>query len=176
VTAYKFSQYDKYRMRFLVSIGVYHPWASEDTIMKASGFIAAAFFGGLTTGAFAGDVSVVVTGVIPNGTRVYVALCANNLETSSCTTGDRKVAQASTVRFLFSNVTPSRYAILAFQDLNGSGQLERSKLGIPLEPFALSNEAGRTGKPSFEAAAVPIGVGGGEFQLALRSIGHRSGQ
>ena len=129
-----------------------------------------------TAAASAGDVSVMVTGAIPNGTRVFVALCAKTLESSSCHIGESKFAQTPTLKFAFENVEPARYAILAFQDLNGTGTLERSKLGIPLEPFALSNNAGRTGKPTFETAAVSIGPGGGDFQLGLRSIVHRSDQ
>ena len=134
------------------------------------------FFHCLTASASAGEVSVTVSGAIPNGTRVFVALCSNNLEPSSCHIGDSKFAQNSTLKFAFENVEPARYAILAFQDLAGTGTLERSKLGLPLEPFALSNNAGRTGKPSFEAAAVTVGPGGAEYQLGLRSLHHASDQ
>ena len=48
--------------------------------------------------------------------------------------------------------------------------------GFRLEPFALSNNAGRTGKPTFEGAAVTVGPGGGEFQLGLRSLRHGADQ
>ncbi len=145
--------------------------------MKALWFISAAiYFGAATTSVRAGDVSVTVSGIIPNGSRVYVAICAGDLAASACSLGADKPAQATSLQFVFPNVAPSRYAILAYQDLDGSGSLPRSKLGIPLEPFALSNGAGRTGKPTFEAAAVRIGAEGADFQLRLHGIGHRSGQ
>ena len=145
--------------------------------MKALSFSAAIVFAlCLSAPATAGEVSVTVTGAIPNGTRVFVALCANSLEPNSCHIGDSQFAQSPNLEFTFKDVEPARYAILAFQDLAGTGTLERSKLGLPLEPFALSNNAGRTGKPSFEAAAVTIGPQGGEFRLGLRSLHHRSDQ
>jgi uncharacterized protein (DUF2141 family) len=128
----------------------------------------------LAASAKAGEVSVTVTGAIPNGTRVFVALCSHSLEPSSCHIGDSQFAQSTSLNFAFKDIEPARYAILAFQDLDGTGTLQRSKLGLPLEPFALSNNAGRTGKPSFESAAVTIGPEGGEFQLALRSLHHRA--
>jgi uncharacterized protein (DUF2141 family) len=141
--------------------------------MKALSFAAAIIsFPVLAVPATAGDVSITVTGAVPNGSRVFVALCSNSLEPSSCHIGESKMAQTPTVKFAFANVEPARYAILAFQDLEGTGILERSKLGLPLEPFALSNNAGRTGKPTFEAAAVTVGPSGGEFQLGLRSLRH----
>jgi uncharacterized protein (DUF2141 family) len=124
--------------------------------------------------AWAADVSVVVAGAEPNGAKVFVAICANDFNAASCPFGASKVPQGPTVKFDFTGVTPSRYAIVAFQDTDGTGTLRRSKLGIPLEPFALSNDAGRTAKPTFEAAAVTIGGGGGEFRLNLRTIIHHS--
>ena len=145
--------------------------------MKTLSFAAAiVFFHVLAGTASAGDVTVTVTGAVPNRSRVFVALCSNSLETSSCHIGESKMAQTPTVKFAFANVEPARYAILAFQDLDGTGILERSKLGLPLEPFALSNSAGRTGKPTFEGAAVTVGPSGGEFQLALRSLRHGADQ
>jgi uncharacterized protein (DUF2141 family) len=130
----------------------------------------------LVGSATAAEVSVTVTGAVPNGARVFVALCSGGLEPNSCHMGDSKSAQSPNLKFVFKDVEPARYAILAFQDLDGTGTLERSKLGLPLEPFALSNHAGRTGKPSFESAAVTIGPAGGEFQLGLRSLRHLSDQ
>jgi uncharacterized protein (DUF2141 family) len=124
--------------------------------------------------ALAADVSVVVSGAVLNGARVFVAICADIADNSSCPFGANKVPQAKTVRFEFTGVTPSRYAILAFQDTDGTGVLRRSKLGLPLEPFALSNDAGRSGKPTFEGAAVTIGGEGGEFRLNLRTLVHHS--
>jgi len=39
------------------------------------------------------------------------------------------------------------YAVMAFQDLNGNGKLDKGFMGIPNEPFAFSNNY----KPTFRA-------------------------
>jgi len=120
--------------------------------------------------ALAGDVSVTVGGIVPNGTSVHVALCSGTLESGSCRKGQSRAAQSSTMKFVLRDVEPARYAVAAYQDLDGSGSLERSRLGIPLEPYALSNDAGRARKPTFEAAAISVGPGGRDLELYLRSI------
>jgi uncharacterized protein (DUF2141 family) len=74
------------------------------------------------------------------------------------------------MRFVLRDVAPARYAIAAYQDLDGSGSMERSKLGLPLEPYAFSNDAGRVRKPTFEAAEVTVGPTGREFEMRLRGI------
>jgi uncharacterized protein (DUF2141 family) len=115
-------------------------------------------------------VSVNVTGAIPDGTDIYVALCSGGLEPAFCLKGSRKPAAISSEKFEFDNVAPGRYAVLAFQDLNKSGKLDRSNLGIPLEPFAFSNDAGNHQRPTFEAAALTIGNGKVEVSLKLHSL------
>ena len=119
-------------------------------------------------GAEAGTLTLTVTNVEPNGTTVYAALCSGGLDRSFCTIGDRKNAVDSTVRFRFANVPAGRYAVLSYQDLNNDGSLDRSKLGLPLEPFALSNDSGRRGRPTFEQAAISVGEGTRDLTLELR--------
>jgi len=128
-----------------------------------------------TAAAAAGSLSVTVSGAVPNGTAVMVAVCTETLEPEGCRTGDRKAASSGTLRFSFADLPPGRYAVAAFQDLNGNGSLERSKLGLPLEPYALSNDAGRSRKPSFETAAFSLGNGNRELSLRLQTIAHKAG-
>src|SRR3954469_18104610 len=78
-----------------------------------------------TTPVSAGQINVTVTGVVPNGTSVFAALCTSSLDPGTCQTGDRTSATGSVVRFSFENVTPGRVAVAAFQDLDGSGSIER---------------------------------------------------
>ena len=141
-----------------------------------TGFTSVAIFLATLLPASAGDVSVVVSGIIPNGTTVHVALCSGGLDPGTCDRGESQPAQSSTMKFVLRDVTPSRYAVAAYQDLDGSGSMERSRLGIPLEPYAFSNDAGRVRKPTFEAAEVSVGPAGREFQLHLRSIRAGSAQ
>lgn len=64
---------------------------------------------------------------------------------------------------------PGRYAIAAFHDVDADGQLDRSAVGVPSEPYGFSNGArGRLGPPSFDAAAVTLGGGSRELIINLR--------
>ena len=48
-------------------------------------------------------------------------------------------------------------AISLFHDLNGNGKLDRNGMGIPMEPFAFSNEAkAMFSAPKFEAARFSV--------------------
>ena len=120
--------------------------------------------------AFAADVRVTVTGAVPNGTTVYASLCDGGLDETSCKIGMRQVASSSVVVMVFSDVTPSRYAVVAFQDLDGNGSLERSKLGLPLEPYAVSRNAGRQRRPTFQAASFPVLAGETDVALQLHVL------
>ena len=123
--------------------------------------------------AVAADVRVTVTGAVPNGTTVYASLCDGGLDESTCKIGMRQQASSSVLTMLFSDVVPGRYAIVAYQDLDGNGGLERSKLGLPLEPYAVSRKAGRQRRPTFQAASFPVASGETDVALQLHSI--RSG-
>lgn len=122
----------------------------------------------------AGSVAVTVSGVVPNGTIILAAVCTSELEPSSCGTGERRPATSSTMKFVFEGLAPGKYAIAAYQDLNGNGNLDRSKLGLPLEPFGFSNEAGRSARPSFEAASFSLGGGRKEIGIRLRPISRQN--
>jgi uncharacterized protein (DUF2141 family) len=55
-------------------------------------------------------------------------------------------------------IVSGRCAIGVFQDLNGDGALSRNRYGIPIEPFAFSNNAkGKRGPPAFSDAAILVG-------------------
>lgn len=62
-----------------------------------------------------------------------------------------------------------RYAIKAFHDLDGDGQMDTNPFGMPTEPFAFSNDApANMGPPSFEAAAFDVGAGATVHAIAIR--------
>jgi uncharacterized protein (DUF2141 family) len=122
----------------------------------------------------AGSVAVTVSGIVPNGTVILAAVCTSELEPASCGTGERRAAASPTMRFVFDGLAPGKYAIAAYQDLNGNGYLDSSKLGLPLEPFGFSNEAGRGARPSFNAAAFSLGEGRKEIFVRLRSIARQN--
>lgn len=67
-------------------------------------------------------------------------------------------AKGAKARVVFLSLPPGQHAIKVFHDVNGNGQLDTNKLGIPNEPYGFGNDArGRFGPPSFEEAAVTLG-------------------
>jgi len=61
---------------------------------------------------------------------------------------------------VFAGLTPGRYAVRAFHDLDGDGKLKTNAFGAPLEPYAFSNNArGLAGPPSWNAASFEVGPG-----------------
>ncbi|HYC02062.1 MAG TPA: DUF2141 domain-containing protein [Azospirillaceae bacterium] len=64
----------------------------------------------------------------------------------------RVIGGAATFAF---DLPAGRYAVRAYQDLDGDGRMGTNLLGIPSEPYGFSNDAmGTMGQPSFEQAAV----------------------
>ena len=115
----------------------------------------------------AATIELTVSGVAPNAGAVLASLCNGGLDSSTCGRGQRQLAEAPVLTFVFPDVEPGRYAAVAFQDLVGDGQLRRSRMGRPLEPYGLSNGAGRARRPTFEQAAVPVGERGARIAIRL---------
>ena len=134
--------------------------------------LAASLLGPVAT-AGAATVESTVLGAIPNAGPVLASLCAGGLDRSTCALGQRREAESSTVSFTFPDVEPGRYASRAFQDTAGDGVRRRSRMGRPLEPYGLSNGAGRSHSPSFEQAAVRVGEGGARIAVRLDRPGPR---
>src|SRR5687768_11610992 len=63
-------------------------------------------------------------------------------------------------RWVIGPLPPGDYAVLAYHDENGNGQIDLRPLGIPKEPLAVSNGAGRLlGPPRFDDAKFPLKPG-----------------
>jgi uncharacterized protein (DUF2141 family) len=87
---------------------------------------------------------------------VFAGLCVGGLEDQLCRFGQTISARSDALRFTFTEVPPGTYAVAVFQDLNGNGRLDRTPLGLPLEPYGFSNNAGRLQRPSFAAASIRV--------------------
>jgi len=62
-----------------------------------------------------------------------------------------------------------RYAIAAFHDTDGNGDLTLWPIGVPKEAYGFSNDArGRFGPPRFEAAAIDVPANGARRAFTLR--------
>ena len=67
----------------------------------------------------------------------------------------REPAQEGRVRVTFAHLAPGRYAIAAFHDENGNGELDTGLFGIPSEPYGFGNDASSMfSAPGFQAASI----------------------
>jgi uncharacterized protein (DUF2141 family) len=61
---------------------------------------------------------------------------------------------------LLEGLAPGSYAVKAFHDIDGDNQMGMNPFGMPLEPFAFSNDApANMGPPMWEAARFEAGEG-----------------
>ncbi|MGC3947521.1 MAG: DUF2141 domain-containing protein [Chryseolinea sp.] len=70
-----------------------------------------------------------------------------------------KIARATdeSVVLTFDNVRDGAYAVSVIHDINENGELDKTKLGIPKEGFAFSNNVmGKKGPPTFDKAKFEV--------------------
>ncbi|CAL1690291.1 hypothetical protein MMB232_00413 [Brevundimonas subvibrioides] len=66
-------------------------------------------------------------------------------------------------------LAPGRYAVAAFHDTDGNGDLTLWPIGVPKEAYGFSNDArGRFGPPPFDAAAIDVPARGARGAFTLR--------
>lgn len=107
----------------------------------------------------AADLQVEVRGLTGNGGQINVGLF-NRAEDFPKTVhaGIRIPAGASPAIGTFTGLPPGDYAVVAYHDENGNGQLDRNPFGQPTEPYGFSRDArGRMAPPKFEDASVTLG-------------------
>ena len=81
----------------------------------------------------------------------------------------RQRAHAGTLRFVLQDLPPGQYAVNAFHDENGNGELDTNLVGIPSEGYGFANDADASfGPPDFDAAAVDVGDGRATAVMTLR--------
>lgn len=80
----------------------------------------------------------------------------------------RVVVDAATEEARFEGLAPGQYAIRLFHDVNGDGQFNTNPFGIPLEPFAFSNNAsGSFGPASWSQAVFALSAGENTHAIAV---------
>lgn len=113
----------------------------------------------LSAHAAAATVEVRVSAVGPKG-KVSVAVCDRERFLKDCAYSASVAAQPGTTTVTVADVPPGTWAVLAYQDENDNGKLDRNLIGIPSENYGFSRDAaGRFGPPKFEAAAIEVGEG-----------------
>ena len=120
--------------------------------------------------AAAADLSVDIKGIRKAEGQLHVALF------EEAGWGDNQAAQTKVipstgddVTFVFEGLQPGRYGIKMFHDVDGDGELKRSMIGIPVEPYGFSNDAPvRFGPPDFDSAAFEVPEDGAVQTITLR--------
>jgi uncharacterized protein (DUF2141 family) len=108
-------------------------------------------------GASAATVEVRVSGVSEKGS-VKVAVCDRERFLKQCAFSASAPAQAGETTVLVKGVPAGTWAVLAYQDENGNGELDRNLIGMPKEAYGFSRDArGKFGPPGFEEAAIEVG-------------------
>ncbi|MEI7620865.1 MAG: DUF2141 domain-containing protein [Candidatus Falkowbacteria bacterium] len=73
------------------------------------------------------------------------------------------------VTLVLRDVAPGSYALSAYHDLDGNGQLNTNLMGMPTEPYGFANNArGSFGPPSFQAASVALPEQGLSIELKVQ--------
>lgn len=69
----------------------------------------------------------------------------------------------------FSGLKPGDYAVKAFHDVDGDGKMGTNPFGMPIEPFAFSNNARAAGGPArWEAARFAVAAGDTAITITIK--------
>lgn len=124
--------------------------------------VVAALFGTAPGGtAGAAEVEAVIRGVAHDKGTVKVALYATAesfRKEDKALSVQAQPARAGEMTFAFAGLNPDRYAIVAYHDENGNGEMDRFLGMIPTEGYGLSNNPEVSGPPQFDPSA--FGVAG----------------
>jgi uncharacterized protein (DUF2141 family) len=75
----------------------------------------------------------------------------------------------STAAVQVEGIAPGDYAIKAFHDVDGDGQMATNPFGMPLEPFAFSNNARAEGGPAkWDAARFAVVAGANTISITIK--------
>lgn len=102
--------------------------------------------------------TVVISGIEKHSGKLYVGL-ANSAETfngESAKTLAADVPASGDVTVTFDGLTPGRYAVRIYQDLNDNKKMDFSGQ-MPAEPFGFSNVTMLMGPPTFDQCAFNLG-------------------
>jgi uncharacterized protein (DUF2141 family) len=110
-----------------------------------------------------GHLTVRIDGLRSDRGQVMVAIFSRDLQFPDGDYADewvKKPARTGSVTVEFGGLPPGRYAVGAFHDENGNGNLDTSFIGWPSEGYALSNDKRLSFyRPRFDESAIAIGPG-----------------
>ncbi|MCA1979188.1 MAG: DUF2141 domain-containing protein [Thiobacillus sp.] len=120
------------------------------------------------TGAQAATLTVNLDGVQPGGGALTVLLFdrADGFPKEAKARA-RHTLPAGSRAIALEGLKPGDYAVLAYHDENGNGELDRFLGMIPKEGWGLSNNPKVSGKPAFKDAAIALPESGAATTIQL---------
>ena len=119
--------------------------------------------------ASAATVEVRVSGVTSAKGKVSAAVCDKERFLKQCVYNASVPAQAGATTVIVKDVPPGTWAVLAYQDENNNGELDRNLIGLPKEPYGFSRDArNKFGPPRFDDAAIEVGDAPTVTEVRLR--------
>lgn len=124
-------------------------------------------------GAQAATLTVRVADIEVGRGQVFVGLCDRELVQERCPIGQFQRARSETMTFRFEGLSPGRWAVAAYQDINDNGRLDMQPFlfwELPAEPYGFSNDVGRFGVPTFRGAAFDLPASGATVNVRLARL------
>jgi uncharacterized protein (DUF2141 family) len=108
-------------------------------------------------GASAATVEVHVLKVVAGKGQIRVAVCDRERFLKQCAYTASMPAREGENVIAVPGVPKGSWAVLAYQDENENGELDRNLIGIPKENYGFSRDAAsRFGPPGFDDAAIQV--------------------
>ncbi len=117
-----------------------------------------------------GKITVIVENVETDTGTVNIAVCDKGLSREGCPYVREVPAQVGFVETEFDDIPPGIYAVVSYHDVNGNNQFDKF-LGMPREPYALSNHANDKLVPTFKDASLNITAGDNAVIIRLKRLG-----
>lgn len=137
--------------------------------MKAIASVLAVAVLGFAGQAFAGDVTVTLTGVQPKGGQMLVSLQSRDqfMKPTGTTGAKTEVTAAGDLTVVIPNVPAGDYAVMVLHDENSDFQMAREPNGTPKEGWAMSGTFPGGRKPTFDEVKVSIPADGTTLTEAM---------
>ncbi|MYD44576.1 MAG: DUF2141 domain-containing protein [Gammaproteobacteria bacterium] len=118
----------------------------------------------------AADLTIKITNVEETTGTIYIAIWKDetNWPAGEPWRGYTTAVQAPETNYTL-DIEEGIYAVSVFQDLNGNAKLDRNAIGLPREPYGISNDApARFGPPKWQKMTFRVGAEGYTAELKLR--------
>jgi len=118
-----------------------------------------------------GDLSVTFSGLTAPTGALYVGVYDSEAAFGGGkpVAGERVAVNGATASLTLSGLKPGRYAIKVFHDIDGDGRMNTNPYGIPLEPYAASNNApANMGPPRWSDAVFDVTAEGAVQDITIQ--------